>query len=84
MRPFFQYFKARMAQEAELYSYRAYVTDALMVTAENTARFNGGTNMEQRWIDSMKPRDTRTGDEIAADILRRMGAKPKGGEDNGA
>lgn len=73
-----------MEQEAEEYSYRVYVTDALMTISENTMRFNGGAHMEQRWLDSMKPKDPRTGDEIAADILRRMGAKLKGGENNGA
>lgn len=57
--------------------YRVYVTDALKLLVENTARYSGGNHMTQRWIDSITPKkqDTRTGAEIAADVIKKAGLK---------
>lgn len=42
---------------------------------ENTAKIGGGGFITERFWDRMhpKPVDTRTGDEIVADVLRRAG-----------
>lgn len=52
-----------------------YVTDALSVIAENTARYVGGSHMTMRWADAINPHaeEERTGAEIAADVIRRAG-----------
>lgn len=60
-------------------SCRVYITDALQVIAENTARMVGGKAMTTRWEELLnpKPKDTRTGEEIVADVLRKGGLKLK-------
>lgn len=57
--------------------YRVYVTDALKLLSENTARYAGGSHMMQRWEDVVTPkkRSTRTGAEIAADVIKKAGLK---------
>ena len=54
-----------------------YVTDALKLLGENTARYAGGSHMMQRWVDviTLKKQDTRTGVEIAADVIKKAGLK---------
>ena len=41
----------------------------------NTAKFAGGEYLTARYADQLqtKPNDTRTGEEIVADVLRRGG-----------
>lgn len=68
-----------------------YITDCLRLLTENTAK---GANTEagyitNRYADIISPnmRQTRTGDEIASDIIRRAGLQLKGEEvttDNGS
>lgn len=54
-------------------SFRVFVTDTLRIIGENTARFAGGGYGQQRWYDIItKKPDNRTGDEIAADIIRKI------------
>lgn len=54
-------------------SFRVYVTDSLRVIGENTAKYSGGGYIEKRWYDliTAKP-DNRTGNEIAADIIKKI------------
>lgn len=73
--------RAVLRAEAEDRLYRAYVADALMLITENTARFAGGRYQTRRWIDAVRPRDLRTGDEIALDFVRRAGLTFKGERD---
>ena len=42
---------------------------------ENTAKFAGGNYINARYIDVIEPKkvDTRTGDEIVEDIIKRAG-----------
>lgn len=65
--------KAHTEQEA----YRIYVTDALRIVGENTAKFAGGGYIQTRYIDRVrpKPQDKRTGAEIAADVIAKAGLK---------
>ena len=55
--------------------YRVYVTDCLKMIAENTANFAKGQYMKARYYDIITPKkqDTRTGDEIVEDIIKRAG-----------
>lgn len=69
---------AAFSKDEEEKVYRAYLTDALMAISHNTAGFAAeGQVMTQRfaelagWVEV----DTRTGDEIAADVIRRAGLK---------
>ena len=61
--------------------YRAYLTDALMAIAQNTCNFAGGSTMSGRWYQDEKSKDDRDGDEIAQDIINRLGLtyRPEGG-----
>ena len=59
-------------------SYRAYITDALMIMTENTAKFIGGRHMTKRWAERFVPKDTRTADEIVMDVIKNAGLKVKG------
>lgn len=61
--------------------YRAYITDALQAITGNTAMYAGGQTIQQRYYDIInKKTDNRTGDEIAADLIKRAGLEIKGGE----
>lgn len=60
-----------------------YVTDALRAISESTAKYAGGPYVQARYADVIKPKpkDTRTGNEIAADVIKKAGLKlvKKGG-----
>ena len=66
---------ARLNEKAKTEAYRIYVTDALRVVAENTARFASGNYIKARYADMIEPKkqDNRTGDEIVEDIIKRAG-----------
>lgn len=79
---------ASLRQEAKERRYRAYVTDSLRVITENTARSAvGGTYITKRWIEVEThgfQEDERSGDEVAADVIRRIGLTfAEAGETNG-
>lgn len=74
-------------REQEEKRYRAYVTDALKALTENTTHrlipgvgeVSYGSYMTARWLqEAQKPEDTRSGDEIAEEIIRRAGLKLTG------
>lgn len=69
-----------MLEDLHAETYRVYVSDTLRIISENTARFGGGAYIKQRYYDVINPPkvDTRTGDEIAEDIIKRAGLKVKG------
>lgn len=61
-------------------SYKTYVTDALRIISENTAKFGGGTSMTRRWAEVIESQnrgllahDTRTPEEIIADVAEKAG-----------
>lgn len=62
--------------------YRVYVTDALRIITENTARIAGGKSITARYADIIEEKkpDTRTAEEIAGDVITRGGLVRKGGE----
>ena len=65
-------FKLKQTHEDE--TFRIYVTDCLKYVTENTARQSSGRFMVARFADILHPAevDSRTGDEIAEDFLRRL------------
>lgn len=60
------------------------MAEAIRAISESTAKYAGGPYIQARYIDIIKPKpkDTRTGDEIAADVIKKAGLKlvKKGGE----
>lgn len=56
-------------------AYQIYLTDALRIIAENTAKYVAGNYIQGRYIDVIKPQkqDTRSCEEITADIVERCG-----------
>ena len=76
-----------MQKERDEKLFRVYVTDALKLIAENTTHFlvpgvgpaDYGSRIQQRWIElADHKQDDRTGDEIAADIIRGAGLRFSG------
>lgn len=54
--------------------FRYYVTDALRVIGETLAHAFGGSYLSERLCDIMRSnvKDSRTGDEIARDVLSQI------------
>lgn len=69
------YCVSRYKHKQEEKQYRVYITDALMVIANNTARAFGGSTVTMRYLDIIQPQepDPRTGDDIAVDLIQRAG-----------
>jgi len=59
--------------EAEEKRYRTYVTDALMALTDSASKMFGGKHMSKRWADKYIPKDTRTADEIAMEVIQNAG-----------
>lgn len=61
-------------KQAQEQAYRAYVTDALKTITENTAKYSGGSYMKGRYYDleNPKPVETRTGNEIIAQMKAKI------------
>ena len=70
-----RYATARFNQHQRDLAYRIYVTDCLRMATENTAKMSQGTYTAARFYDmiNQKPVANRTGEEIAADIIKRAG-----------
>lgn len=66
---------ARYKEIQERKVYRIYVTDALRIVAENTAKYAGGNYIKARYIEVIEPKqqDNRSCEEITADIVARCG-----------
>ena len=81
----------REQKELQLF---CYVTDALKIMTENTSRYivpgvgdvEYGSHLRSRWIElqtskkNYQPEKEKSGDEIAADLIRRAGLKLRDGE----
>ena len=70
-----RYAIARYQSQQRDLAYRIYVTDCLRIISENTAKMGGGSYVTAKFADIINPKhaDNRTGDEIAADIIKRAG-----------
>ncbi len=65
----------KIKQDAEDALYRLYIARCARVITENTAKASGGGYIKADFDDILHPKakDTRTGDEIAADVIERAG-----------
>ena len=54
---------------------KIYFAECLRIITENTAKMCGGSYMKAKCADIINPKpvDNRTGEEIAADIIKRAG-----------
>ena len=70
-----RYVIARFNQHQRDLAYRIYVTDCLRIISENTSKMGGGSYITAKFADIINPKpvDNRTGEEIAADIIKRAG-----------
>ena len=70
-----RYAMARYQSQQRDLAYRIYVTDCLRIISENTAKMGGGSYITTKLADIINPKpvDNRTGEEIAADIIKRAG-----------
>ena len=68
-----EYCVSRYKHKQEEKIYRLYIADALMCMCNNLASAFGGHTITTRYADLYKPVDTRSGDEIAVDVIKRAG-----------
>ena len=70
-----RYAMARYQSQQRDLAYRIYVTDCLRIISENTAKVGGGSYITAKFADIInpKPDEKRTGEELAADIIKRAG-----------
>ena len=70
-----RYAMARYQSQQRDLAYRIYVSDCLRIISENTAKIGGGSYITAKLSDIInpKPADNRTGEEIAADIIKKAG-----------
>ena len=70
-----RYAMARYQSQQRDLAYRIYVSDCLRIISENTAKIGGGSHITAKFSDIINPKpvDNRTGEEIAADIIKLAG-----------
>ena len=70
-----------LKKQAQEQAYRIYVTDALKIITENTAKYSGGNYMKIRYYDleNPKPEENRTPEEIIGNMKEKI-ARIGGGE----
>lgn len=70
-----RYAIARYQSQQRDLAYRIYVSDCLRIISENTAEMVGGSYITAKFSDIINPKrgDNRTGEEIAADIIKKAG-----------
>lgn len=70
-----RYVTAKVAKESEEVAYRFYITEALKIIGENTARVvEGGKALTVSYKDIVtpKPVETRSAEEIKANLLKKL------------
>ena len=62
-------------KEQEDKAVKIYYAECLRIITENTAKIGGGSYIAVKLADILKPKqvENRTGEEIAADIIKRAG-----------
>ena len=70
-----RYAIARYQSQQRDLAYRIYVTDCLRMVTENAAKMSQGAYTAARFYDVINPKhvEKQTGEEIAADIIKRAG-----------
>jgi len=80
------YLKAKAEEKSKREAFELYISEALRATTNNTARFAGGVELKQSYMDLIAPKraklETRTGDEIIGQMkerLNKLGGKQEDG-----
>ena len=62
-------------KEQEEKAVKIYYAECLRIITENTAKMSGGSYISAKFADIINPKpvDNRTGEEIAADIIKQAG-----------
>ena len=62
-------------KEQEDKAIKIYYAECLRIITENTAKMGGGSSIAAKFADIINPKsvDNRTGEEIAADIIKLAG-----------
>ena len=62
-------------KEQEDKAVKIYYAECLRIIAENTAKMGGGSYITAKLLDIINPKsvEKRTGEEVAADIIKRAG-----------
>lgn len=70
-----RYAMARYQSQQRDLAYRIYIADCLRILSENTAKMGGGSYITAKLSDIINPKtvEKRTGEEIAADIIKLAG-----------
>lgn len=67
--------RAAIERDSEEYAFKVYMTDSIQIVGEQK-------HITKRWCelveDIKKPVDDRSGDEVAAEVIMRLGLIPKG------
>jgi len=68
-------FPALLKEYAKREVYRSYTAEAVRLMGENIAKLSGGSYLQMRYesLDSFKPEETRTEEEIIARVRRALG-----------
>ena len=73
-------------KEQEDKAVKIYYAECLRIITENTAKMCGGSYITVKFYDIINPKPVgnQTGEEIAADVIKRLGLNFKeGGNENG-
>ena len=64
-----------LKERADGLAYRIYMAECARIVTENTARFSGGERLTVKYHDIISPKkqDTRSCEEITADVVKRCG-----------
>ena len=74
MRAYVSALPALLKQQAKDDAYKAYITEALRIISENTARYTGGGYIKVKYTDIINPRpeEKRTRTEIIDQMKLRL------------
>lgn len=70
-----RYVTAKAETEAEAETYRIYISEGIKAIANNTSRFNGGTQLQMSYrdfIDRYNEPDTNTDEEVRDRIITHL------------
>ena len=71
---------AQLQQEDEEKAFRKYMADNFRLLVENMAKIAGGRYYPTPWGEKPQAEDTRSADEIVADIFKKAGLRLEGDE----
>lgn len=69
--------KEVLKQQIEEDAYKAYTAECFRIITENTANVSNKSYINKSYVDMIYPQavDNRTGEEIAADVIKKAGLK---------